>query len=171
MEQRVEEHGFRIWGTLRGPSSDVSWVEPTLENSPAALIPLGDFPSSQPILGGWTWLIGSRGTTVPAALRLDFGGFTLVGDRLLEHLDLGTFEERLAAAECEETPRLPLPPDFLFERTVTDSHTRTYRLVDEKTGTPVKPSVVGQSWSNGCHARGIDGDQVRWHVVRLASEQ
>ena len=154
-----------------GPRGDVPWVEPTAENSPAALMPLGDLPAKAPALGGWTWLMNRFGTTVPVALRLEPGGFTLVGDRLLERLDLATLEVRLAEADETAMPRAELPPDFPYERPVTDSHLRTFRLVDEKTGAPVKPAVVGQSWSKGFRPITLDGDHLRWSVLRLRPEK
>jgi len=171
MEQSVEESGFSMWGTLRSPASDVPWVEPSVENSPAALIPLGDLPAQPPPLGGLTWLVGATGTVLPAALRLEPGGFTLVGDRLLEGLDLAGFEERLAEADLKAVPRHTPPADWPYEVPAFDCCLRTYRLVDEKTGTPVKPLVVSQSWSEGFRAIGLDGDRHRWHALRLRPEK
>jgi hypothetical protein len=162
---------FSIGGTIHGPVSDVPWVEPTLETTPAVLIPLGDLPSSKPSIGAWIWLVGSRGATVPAALRFEDGGFTLVGDRLLEVLDLDTLEKRLMTANWEAAPRPELPPDFPYARPQTDSHLRTYRLVDEKTGKPVEAVVLGQSWSKGFRPIGLDGDNLRWSLVRLEPEE
>ncbi len=62
-----------------GHSSDLPWVEPCPENSTAALIPLADLSRDPPLFGGWTWLVGARGEAIPAALRLEADGFTLVG--------------------------------------------------------------------------------------------
>ena len=59
MEQSFEGNRFHLRMTLRGPTSDVPWLEPTPENSPAALVPIGDLPGGPPALGAWTWLVGS----------------------------------------------------------------------------------------------------------------
>jgi hypothetical protein len=166
-----DQEVFSIGGTIHGPKSDVEWVEPTLETTPAVLIPLGDLPAIQPALGAWTWLVGARGAPVPAALRLEDGGFTLVGDRLLEVLDLGSLEKRLAAANREAGPRPEYPPGFPCPRVETDSHLRTYRLVDERTGKPVEARVVQQGWSLGYRPITLDGDQLRWSLVRLETEK
>ena len=170
IEQSFEDGKFAMWGTLRGPSSDVPRVEPTAGNSPAAVLSLESLPSASPPLGEWTWLVGAHGNVVPAALRLEKGGFTLVGDRILERLDLGTLEDRLAQADLGAAPRPVPPPDLPFKPQPTDSHLRTYRLVDESTGSPVEPAVVGQSWSRGFRPIGLDGDHLRWSVLRLRPE-
>lgn len=171
MESFRDGNTFGFRGTLVGPRSDVPWVEPTLENSPAGVLQIGEFPPGEPAFGGWTWLVGQFGNVVPAALRLEKGGFTLVGDRLLERLDLGTLEDQLAAAERDEMPRPEVPPEMAAERPKSDCVLRTYRLVDEKTGDPVKPMVAGKSWRKGFKADTLDGDWLRWSVLRLRPER
>lgn len=167
MEQGAGEDSFFMKATLRGPSSDVAWVEPTTENSPAALVPLGDLPGKPPALGEWMWLLGARGTAVPAALRLEKEGFTLVGDRALEGLDLAGFEEGLAAAESAAPPWPPPPPDLPADYPVLDSCLRIYRLADGKTGKPVRPKYEEGSLHKGFRADNLDGDRYRWHALRL----
>jgi hypothetical protein len=171
MHTEARPGGFATWGTLRGPRSDVPWVEPAPERTPAALIPLVPLPSTAPPLGGWTRLLGARGETYPAALRFEKGGFTLVGDLLLERLDVARLEDQLATADLEALPRPQPPPDFPFPPPPTDTVFRVYRLVDDATHAPVKPGIASCWWGLGFHARGLDGDVLRWRAARLRPER
>ncbi len=166
MEQSREENGFSIRATLRGPSSDVPWVEPTPENTPSAALQVGEIPA-RPLPTGWhwCWIIGSSGNAIPAAMLWQPKGITVVGDRLLEVLDMDRLEDLLVEANRTAPPRPTLPPEFA-SAPPADSRCRTYRLVDEKTRAPVPPTVVSSSWSKGFDAGNIDGDHLRWNVLR-----
>lgn len=174
VEQTFEDGRFSFRATLRGPSSDVPSVEPTLENSPAAVLPLGELPASLPSLGMWTRLVGSRGAVHFAALRRDRDGFTMVGDRVLDTIPHGELDARLDAADREwdarPIPQFERPPGFP-EPPPTDCEVRHYRLLDEKTGAATKPSVGSSGRSTGFHARGLDGDRIRMQAVRMRRDR
>ena len=167
----MEDNRFFMRVTMRAPQSDVPPIEPTAENTPAAMLALGDLPAEPPPLGGWVWLVGAAGNVVPAALRLEKGGFTLVGDRLLQNLDVNDLEERLAEAERREPPKPTRPPEMPpYEGPPCRFCLRTYRLVDEATGKPVPPSVSSAGWSPAFHAFDLNADSARWSAVRLRKE-
>jgi hypothetical protein len=156
-----------MWGVFRGPSSDVPPVEPSVENSPAVALPLGELPAAEPPLGGWVWTVGVTGFVHPAALRLEPGGFTLVGDRALEVLDLAKLDDQIAAAD-RRAPKMPTPPpDLPFPIPPNDGRLRGYKFADETTGAAIPPRA--SSWGPGdrFHPKAIDGDHFRWEVLRL----
>jgi hypothetical protein len=157
--------------TISGPKSDVPWVEPAVETTPAIAVPLGVLPQEQPGFGEWTWLVGSRGAVAPAALRFEEGGFTLVGDRLLSVLDPRSIDHRLSLADLDAAPRPEHPPDFPFPRVETDCVLRTYRIIDPATGEPGDAEVVEQSWTKGYRPWSLDGDHLRWSAVRLLPDR
>ena len=169
VEQALTENGFRIRATLRGPSSDVPWVEPTIENSPAAVLPLERPPGGAAPTGGWTLLVGGFGAQVPAALGWEPEGFTLLGDRLLD-MDPEELEARLAAADRDAPEKPAWSAEPGSEIPVTDTRVRTYRFADERTGAPLDAPLISTSWSGGFHARDLDGDRLRWSVVRMRAE-
>jgi len=170
VEHGVTEGGFYFRGTLRGPSSDVPRVEPEVENSPAAVLPVGGRPGVPAPVGIWTRLVGCYGTVVPVALRWEPEGFTLIGDRLLDGLDLLELEERLAAAD-RDAPELPARPAELGPKIPLGStRVRTYRFAAEVTGAPLDAPAVSTSWSRGFHARDLDADRLREAVVRMRAE-
>ena len=74
-------------------------------------------------------------------------------------------------AERDEHPWPARTGDPLHGRPPFDSCTRTYRLVDETTGAPVPPRVFQSARSIGCHARDLDGDRLRGHVLRQRWEK
>lgn len=168
MEQEATENGFRMWGTLRvHRKSDTPWVEPTVANAPAGAIPVPSLPREPPPFGEWTRLVGAFGTAYVAAIRWEPEGFTLVGDRALGRLDFERLEENLAAADRRAPPELPWDPPPGFESPPPDTRIRTYRLIDERTGEPVAPSILSTSARRGFRARDLDGDRLRGAVARM----
>ena len=174
IDQSFDGEQFSFHGVLRGPSSDVPWVEPTVENSPAAVLPLAGAPPSAPPLGTWTYLVDAYGTVRPAAVRRHRGGFTLVGDRLLEVVDPAALDALLDAADrdfdARPFPEFERPPGFP-EPPPADCGVRTYRFVDEKSRAPVKPAVASAGRRMGFDARGLDGEHLRWQVVRVRHDR
>ncbi len=163
---------FGVSMTLRGPSSDVAMPEPSVANTPAVLIELGPPPDYDPPIGVWTRLLGRHGTTIHGALRRDENGFTLLGDRLaavIESEDLEDLRRRLTVADIDHDsrpmPTFERPPGFPEPPTPT-STVRTYSVVDEDTGAPTAVTFKSGSRGVGFHARSLDGDQLRWYVVR-----
>lgn len=173
-EQSFEDGQLSFRVTLHGPSSDVPWVAPTLENSPVAVLPIAEMPASLPSLGMWTRLLGAYGTVRSAALRRDRQGFTLVGDRVLDVVPHDGLDARLDAADrdydARPLPRFERPPGFP-EPPPTDCSVRTYRLIDEGTGRAATPFVASSGRSAGFRASGLDGDRLRWSAVRLRRDR
>ncbi len=155
-------HGIGFTARIRGPKADVEWPEPTLENTPAVVIPLASGSSAPNSWGSWVRLLGRHGTTLPALVRQDPGGFTLVGHALADAVDLDAIDERLDAVP--ETHMPPPPPGY--ERPDYDCRTTTYRLVDDHTREPVPAARVQSHWGWGFRARDLDGDELAWRVLR-----
>lgn len=179
LEQSFEDGHFAMRATLTGPKSDVAWVEPTVQNSPAALVALTSPPAGPPPIGDWTCLVDTFGNVRPAALRRDRDGFTLIGGRVLDTLDLAALDAldaRLDAADrdwevraaafpkVERPPGVPEPPP-------TDCDVRTYRVVDDRTRAPVKPSLASAGRRRDRGAEVFDPAQVDWQVVRLRRDR
>lgn len=147
--------------TLRGPSADIPWPDPGWENTPAVLIPLQPNLRPPSRWGSWVRLVGGFGGTFPALLRRDADGFMLVGDALADRIDLHGLEGELDAAEAEQ-PDVGLwsgDPDRVVSTVV-------YRVVDDRTHEPVPPSVVEARRGRLFEPRTLDGDHLRWRVVR-----
>jgi len=168
--QEVTDDGFRIEGTLRGPASDAPWVEPTVGNAPAAVLPIEAPPESPTPIGEWTLLAGGFGSVFPAAIAWEPEGFTMVGDRLLDRLCPGEWEERLAAADRDAPGRLERPAGPTRDLPDNVTRVRTYRFADEETEALLDRPAVSTSWTRGFSARGLDGDCLRGCVVRMRVE-
>jgi hypothetical protein len=172
-EQSFDGDSFSIRVTMRGPASDVPWVEPTLDNSPVTVMPIGELPETSPRFGEWTQLVGAYGGLRLAHVRRDRRGFTLVGDALFgQRLD--DLDARLDAADGEWDERQRYfeehvtRPEGFPEPPPSDCSVRTYRIMDERTRTPlVTAAVCNASRQRGFNARGLDAERVRWQVVRV----
>jgi hypothetical protein len=152
---------------FRGPSSDTPWPEPAPENTPFVVIPLEWSPRPPSPWGSWMRLVGGFGGTFRALMRRDPTGFTLVGDRLADLVDLHDLDERLDAVEIFDHPALRAAREARRgDRPAPDSGTVIYRVVDDRTRTPVTPSVVESRQGCGFDPAMLDGDQLRWRVVR-----
>ncbi len=79
VDQSFDGESFAVHVTMRGPSSDVPWVETTLETSPAAAFQLPDAPDNPPGFGAYTRLVDAYGNLRLALIRREPRGFTLVG--------------------------------------------------------------------------------------------
>ena len=169
IEQHFDGESLSMHATLRGPSSDVPWVEPALANSPVAMFPIDDVPPRPSPLGGWTRLVDGYGGLRLAAIRGGPRGFTLAGDEVLGVLTTD-LDARLDAADrawdAQPVPVFDRPPGFP-EPPPTDCSVRTYRFVDDRTHAPVTPTVSGAERRRGFDARGLDGEHVRGQVVRM----
>lgn len=175
VEQSFDGDSFSIRATMRGPSSDVPWVEPTLENAPMVLLPIAVHPETTPPFGEYTPVVDAYGGMRMALVRHDRGGFTLVGDALVGQ-NLDDLDARLDAADCEWDERQRYlaeqfaRPEGFPEPPPSDCSVRTYRIMDEQTRTPLLTAAVSSaSRQRGFNARGIDGERVRWQVVRMRS--
>jgi len=155
-----------VWSAeafLRGQRSDMAEPEPTPANTPAVLVPLAPAPPRPPPRGRWVRLLGDRGTTVHAVYLRDAAGFTLVGEKLLEILSLDGLGRRLDAVPSHPEPDLPWHPD----RPPRNYSLVSYRFVDDRTLVPIEPRIAETSHGAEFRARQLDGDRVRWQVVRM----
>ena len=179
IEQEFDGEHLSIRGVFfgAGPKSDAPPVEPTLANSPVAVIPVAELPDTTPAFGGWVRTVDRYGGLQLALLRRERRGLTLVGDAVLGQ-SLDGLDARLDAADrtwdadrvARPRPKFELPPGFP-EPPTPDCTVRTYRMMDEKTRTPLAPSVSGDGRSKGFDARGLDADGVRSQVVRMRRDR
>ena len=168
-EDSVERRGewpdeVTIEMKLSAPPSDIPQPDPLPENTPAVLIPLEPPPRAAPPWGSWTRLLGRFGTTVPAALRREADGFTLVGDRLAESIDLDDLDARLDAVALPPMPPAPAGRDAHRRR--AKSLVVIYTFVDPATGVPMTPYASQTSRGPAFDPATLDGDDLRWKVVR-----
>jgi hypothetical protein len=137
-----------------------------------AVLALDDVPPNPPPFAEWVRVIDAYGTVRPAALRREreARGLTLIGDRVLAAVAAEDLDAQLAdadrAQEARPTPAFERPPGFP-EPPPTDTSVRTYTFFDWRTKRPTKPTVTSWARSQDFHARGLDGDQIRWQVVRV----
>lgn len=160
-----------------GPKSDAPPVEPTVANSPVAVIPVAELPDTTPAFGGWVRTVDRWGGLRLALLRRERRGCTLVGDIVMGQ-DLASLDARLDAADrawdaehaAHPRPTVELPPGFP-EPPPTDTSVRTYRVVDAKTWAPIQATCVSAGRVTGYDARGLDAEQVRSQVVRMRRDR
>lgn len=171
VEQHFDGESLSMHATLRGPSSDVPWVDPTLANSPAVVFQVPDAPDNRPSFGVYTRLIDAFANFRLALIRREKRGFTLVGDALFGQ-DLRELDSRLDAADREwdaraaTFPKIERPPGFP-EPPPSDCSVRTYRLIDERTRTPARASVSSAGRRRGFDAKSLDAGQLRWQVMQM----
>jgi len=141
---------------------------PPPESVPGALVPLGDLPAGPPPLGEWRRFLGACGNTVPAAVRADPQGWTVVGDRVLAALGIPDIESAMDEADrgheilmrkhsLRRPPGIPEPP----------FRGRHYRLVAETSGTPVVPLVELSGGLQESRIPAVDGDSISSRAVRV----
>jgi hypothetical protein len=151
--------GFEV----RGPSVDGAWPD----EAPAVTIPLDQVPTKRSSWGSFARIVGGFGGTRHALLRRDPDGFTLVGDRALDLVDLDGLDRALAGVEPLDHPELAAAREAWHEdRPGYDSELLVYRVVDERTLMAVTPSFVESHRTQGFRGRMLDGDRLRLRVVR-----
>ncbi|HEX5137388.1 MAG TPA: hypothetical protein VFY93_10465 [Planctomycetota bacterium] len=151
--------GFEV----RGASVDGAWPR----EAPAVTIPLDQFPAKPLSWGSFVRIVGGFGGTRHALLRRDPDGFTLVGDRALDLVDLDGLDRALAGVEPFDHPELAVAREAWHEdRPRYDSELLVYRVVDERTLMAVTPSCVESHRTRGFRGRMLDGDRLRLRVVR-----
>ncbi len=165
--RREEAPGvFSAHGRISGPTPDVPWPEFTPENTPAVIIPLERCQRDPQDWGSWTRLLGPHGETTFALLRRDLDGCTLVGDRLVDVVDLDEIEGVLDRADVMSHVSIEPRADWPEHLPSLNSCSVIYRLVDDDTHEPVEPQVSGSRQTHGFVTRELDGAQVQWQVVR-----
>jgi len=153
--------------TITGPSSDIPWPDATPENTPAVLIPLAPVARSPWRGASVMRLLGGFGGTIQALMRRDADGFTLVGDGLIGLVDLDGIDAMLEEVQHFDHPAIEQAREaWLGERPPYDTETTVYRLVDDSTLEPITPRVDSGSRGYGFRGRALDGDRVRFRVVR-----
>ncbi len=161
--ERSGEPGFRVYGA----SVDGPWPDPTPDSTPAVLIPLEPSPRPRSRWGSFVRLVGGFGGTGHALLRREPDGFTLVGDRVVDLVDLDDLGRMLDAVEPFDHPDLDAARRAWLEgRPEFDSLTMICRVVDDRTHMAVTPSCIESHRTRGFRGRMLDGDQLRFRVVR-----
>lgn len=179
VEQEFDGQHLSIRGVFcgAGPKGDAPPVEPTLENSPVAVMPVAELPDTTPSFGGWVRTVDRWGGLQLALLRRERRGCTLMGDVVMGQ-DLTDLDDRLDAADrvwdadhaARPRPKFELPPGFP-EPPPTDTTVRMYRLVDDKARAPVEATCTSAGRTAGFDARGLDSEQVRVQVVRMRRDR
>jgi len=148
---------------LRGPKVDGAWPD----EAPAVRVELVPGRRDEPRRGTFVRMLGSYGGTSHALLRRDDTGFTLVGEDVLDEVDLDRLDAALAGVHAYEHPEIAAAraqarqgePDHAFE-------TIFCRVRDPRTGIPIAPEYAGSQRSHEFLGRALDGDKVRSMVVR-----
>ncbi len=111
-------------------------------------------------------ILGGCGGTRHGLLRREPDGFTLVGDRVVDLVDLDGLDCALAGVEPFDHPELAAAREAWSEgRPRYDSELLVYRVVDERTLMAVTPSCVESHRTRGFRGRMLDGDRLRLRVV------
>ncbi|MGQ0615088.1 MAG: hypothetical protein ACT4PV_15250 [Planctomycetaceae bacterium] len=151
--------GFEV----RGASVDGAWPE----EAPAVTIPLDQVPTKPSSWGSFVRIVGGFGGIRHALLRRDPDGFTLIGDRVVDLVDLHRLDRALAGVEPLDHPELAAAREAWLEgRLGYDSELLVCRVVDERTLMAVTPSCVESLRTRGFRGRMLDGDRLRLRVVR-----
>jgi hypothetical protein len=117
--------------------------------------------------GSFVRLLGGFGGTRHALVRRDSRGFTLVGDRVVDLVDLDELDRALDGIEPLDHPELAAAREAWLEgRPGYDSEMIVCRVVDERRLFPVTPSCVESQRTRGFRGRMLDGDRLRLRVVR-----
>jgi hypothetical protein len=133
---------------------------------PAVLIPLPDLPPGPAPLGGWRRFLGGGGATVPAALREDPAGWTLVGAPALAALRAPDVESAMDEAERNHDARFgesgarEPPPESAWT-------IRLFRLLDDSTGSPCPPVTEVALKLASRDVPALDGDVLALGAARL----
>ncbi len=150
-----------------GAPPDVAWPEPGLERTPFVVLPLEPLRQSAQRLWSPVRMLGGRGGTVHGLLRLDADGFTLVGEELADLIELDHLDGTLAQVRQFEPPGVEqIRSQWPTGNPPYDSHCTVYRLIDERTHRPVTPAEEGSSRGYGFSGRSLDGDHLRFRVLR-----
>lgn len=176
VEQEFDGKHLHIRGVFfgGGPTSDASSVEPTLANSPVAVIPVAELPDAAPAFGAWVRTVDRWGRLRLAGLRRERRAWTLVGDAAMGQ-NLTDLDARLDAADLAwdawiaalpPRPKFELPPGFP-EPPPTDTSVRTYRVAHEPTGAPVEAVCSSAGRTAGYDPRSLDAERLPWQVVRM----
>ena len=151
--------------------SDVPLPEQTPANTPAIFVELPPQPPTPPPVGDWVRLLGPFGESVFAARRRDADGLTLVGEDVLDLVDLSRLDELLDRADAKAEHDGAWAAAYMRPRGPTpyDTQTRTYSLLDGETGLPSANPGVQTSRGHGFHPRGLDGARLRTCALRVRS--
>ncbi len=167
LTRREEAPGvFSAHGRISGPTPDVPWPEFVPENTPAVIIRLERCQHAAREWGAWTRLLGPQGETKFALARRDLDGCTIVGERLVDVVDLNEIEGVLDRADVMSHVSIEPRTNWPEHLPSLNSVSVTYCFVDDGTREPVEPRVSGTRQTHGFVTRELDGVQVQWQVVR-----
>jgi hypothetical protein len=154
--------------TIRGPSADLPWPDPSPEHTPAVVIPLDPEPRAPAPWGARTRLVGRFGTTMHALHRRDAGGFTLAGAELFGRIDFDGLDAALDAAGRLDHPPVGEPEPWQPQREGPryEAHTTVYCVVDPRSGAPMAPVPVSAHHGRRFDPHGLDADRLRAMVLR-----
>lgn len=143
------------------PPPPVVWPVATLENTPAALLPIPVLRKPPPL---WTWslLVGARGTVVSMLRREDDRGFTLLEERVLRAVDLAEVDRALDEIEVQGEHTVSGP----WGRDPYTFRMATYRVLDEAGARAAPRFLHGQSGPR-FDPGSLDADGLRGRVTRF----
>ncbi len=144
------------------------WPEAIPRNTPAALVRLEACPLADHPWGTWMRALGPHGESVFALQRFRPDGFTLIGQDVLDLVDLETLEVTLDAAEAK-IPEVERDESEAWkgEPRTYPCLTVTYRVVHERTGEPVPLSYASAQRTDAFGPEHLlDGSRLRGSVFR-----
>ena len=156
-----------------GPS--IPWPPAIPSATPGLLIPLPPLPEPERIperyaaagFSRWVRLVGSRGDVSHALYRADEGGFTLVGDGIVDLVDVAAFDEQMNAADArDDTYKILGHPDPFTDLRHHAAFLQ-YRCFDDVRHVPIPCEQATAQFGRGHTPAQIDGDAARWLVTRL----
>ena len=164
-------------GTIRleVPSlADIAWPIPVPHHVPAVAVPLPPLPSIPEAFAqaGFTRVLrmfGEHGSVSHALVREEPGGFTLVGEGLLNVVDPATLDAEVDAAMQQQRDYYADMPEG-FPNPYKENYpcsTDVFSCWDDghRKRTPLTHN--GGSWGGGWTARNLHGDAYKWAVVRV----
>ena len=101
-----------------------------------------------------------------ALVRRGLDGCTIIGERLVEMIDLDEIEDVLDRADVMSDVPIGPRSDSPGHLPALNSTTVTYRFVDANTHEPVEPRVSGSRQTHGFVTRELNGMQLQWQVLR-----
>jgi hypothetical protein len=158
-------------GTVRieipAVNPDLKWPSPEPGNVPACLVPLPPLPTAIPAGFGragfsrWVRLLGGHGHIHHGLVRAEDGRVTVVGEGMIDLVDPSTLDPELDAAEASSAAD---QRQMFGDRPMPVLHAVHFRCWDAGWRRRVPFEVAGGA--DRLHVRELDGDPLRWHVLR-----
>src|SRR5207247_6344265 len=127
-----------------------------------------DLPSALRASGfdRWVRLIGSLGDPIAALVREDRNGLTLIGEGIVDIVELDRLDEALDRCDAKEREMVAGPPPWEDPRFV--ARVASYVCWDLGWQRPMPFALTGSSWMSAPFSPEVlDGDQARFAVTHV----